>query len=78
MLDAGTNFNINIAGNWTASGGGFNPVSGQVIFDGAQDQDITSGGNAFNVLDIAGSGIKSMLDNLSASGDRISAGRDSR
>ncbi len=65
-LSVGAN-DITIAGNWDASGGTFTAGTASVTFDGGA-QNITSGGNAFNNLTIAGTGSKTLQDALDVNG----------
>lgn len=64
-------FDINIGGDWLANGGIFTTTTlGTVSFNGGA-QFITSGGNAFNHLALAGSGTKSFQDNLDVNADLL-------
>ncbi len=55
-----SNFALNVRGNWTSTGT-FTPRSGLVTFNGTTTQTITrTGGETFNQLTIAGSGIKQL------------------
>lgn len=67
-FSVGTNQQINIAGDWLATSGLFTPASGTVIFDGAA-QNITSAGQSFNTVQIAGSAAKTLQDAFDANGD---------
>jgi filamentous hemagglutinin family protein len=51
-LNAGT-YDVAVSGNWTNTGGTFNPGTGTVTLNSStQTQSITSGGSAFNILTI--------------------------
>jgi hypothetical protein len=60
---------INLSGDWLVSGGLYQTsVNGAVNFVGGS-QSITSAGTSFSNLNILGSGVKSVVDNLGVSGD---------
>lgn len=61
------NQNLNVLGNIDFTGGTFTPGSGLFTLDGA-DQSITSGGADFGNISLAGSGTKTIQDNLTTSG----------
>lgn len=70
ILDA-NDLDITVDGDWLANGGTFTPsILGTVTFNGS-NQSITSGGNAFNNLTLAGSGTKSIQDNLDVNADLL-------
>lgn len=63
---AGAN-TVTVAGDWDATGGSFSST-GLTIFDGAA-QNILSNGSSFGVVNIAGTGTKTLLDGFDADGD---------
>ena len=65
LLDNGND--INLSGKWDNTGGAYTGSS-SVTLVGA-NQDIFSGTTIFNNLVLAGSGTKTMQDNLSVAGD---------
>ncbi|MGE0589845.1 MAG: T9SS type A sorting domain-containing protein [Cyclobacteriaceae bacterium] len=60
--------NVTFGGNWLNSGGTFIPTSSTVTANGA-NQSITTNGSAFNSLVLAGTGTKSLQDNIIVNGD---------
>ncbi|HRI33956.1 MAG TPA: T9SS type A sorting domain-containing protein, partial [Saprospiraceae bacterium] len=78
----GSNFAVNVGGDWNSSSGAFAPTGGTVTLDGAaQNITLAAGGNFFN-LTIAGSGTKTQQSdvdingNLLISSSALSAGSD--
>lgn len=67
VLNAGGR-NITFGGNWLNSGGTFVPTSGVVTANGS-NQSITTNGSPFNSLILAGTGTKSLQDNITVNGD---------
>lgn len=86
LLNAGTlavqSNNVNLAGNFDASGGGvLSALAGQFIFDG-DAQSVTSAGQSFFNVMFGGSGTKTLVDAFDVNGDidlqrPISAGANS-
>ncbi|WP_020531623.1 T9SS type A sorting domain-containing protein [Flexithrix dorotheae] len=69
ILDAGSgsNFNINLAGNWT-NNSTFTPRLGKVEFDGNANQDITSGTSKFHDVELNNSNGVTLQDDLTIEG----------
>ncbi|MCB0492863.1 MAG: hypothetical protein KDC93_10650 [Cyclobacteriaceae bacterium] len=60
---------ITFGGNWLNSGGTFNATSSGVVTANGSSQSITSNGNIFNDLVLAGTGTKSLQDDITINGD---------
>lgn len=50
-----TNYDMNVAGNWTFNGGTFNPRIGTVVFDGSSQMTVDAGSTIFNNLNLSNS-----------------------
>ena len=64
-------FDINVGGDWLANGGIFTTTTLSTVSFNGGSQSITSGGNVFNHLTLAGSGTKSFQDNLDVNGNLL-------
>lgn len=65
-----SDFTINIAGNWTNTGGTFNPRDGSVTFDGSANQTIThSGTETFDNLTVANTDSVFLAGNIDLQGN---------
>lgn len=82
ILDvSGSNYSINLAGNWVNQGGVFNEQSGRVFFDGSEDQTVY-GAETFSCLELSNAGDLILdtniviLDSLLMKGGNIHPGSD--
>ncbi|NQT32969.1 MAG: hypothetical protein HQ594_04780, partial [Candidatus Omnitrophica bacterium] len=62
-------YDISVEGDWDNQGGSFDHNdSGEVVFDGSGDQDVTSNGESFNDVDFDSSGTCTLQDDLEVAG----------
>jgi hypothetical protein len=64
----GTNYNINIGGNWLNAGGVFNAQAGKVTFDGTVNQNITSNNSHFFSMEFTNPQGVTMQDAMTVGG----------